>query len=101
MTGKPAHDPDRPQYPDYRDEFGLDPARFLYSDLDVRPLLRGVDDVELLRAFQAVEADRDNPDRELIGDIAARIQALQKVESPDVNATPSTGEVATDGGVER
>jgi hypothetical protein len=99
MTGKPAaSEADYPTYPEYREEFGLDPARFLYADMDVRPLLRGIDDIDLLRAFQTVEADRDEPDRELIGDIAQRIQSLQSL---DTNASASSGAVATDGGVDR
>jgi hypothetical protein len=96
MTGKPAaEDPDHPTYPAYRDEFGLDPARFLYADMDVRPLLRGIDDIELLRAFQRVEAERDEPDRELIADITSRIQEQSQASVDSQQA------VATDGGVEQ
>lgn len=100
MTGKPAHDPDRPQYPEHREAFGLDPARFLYAEMDVRPLLRGI----RRRPTPSVperRADRDEPDRELIGDIAERIEALKSVESPDATPSASSREVATDGGVER
>jgi hypothetical protein len=96
MTTKPAaSEADHPTYPEYREEFGLDPARFLYADMDVRPLLAGIDNPDLLRAFQAVEADREDPDRELIADINSRIQAGTQ---PDADGQAA---VATDGGVER
>ena len=87
---------DRAEYPQYRERFGEDPARFLYH-MDARPRIRAITDVDLLRAYQHVESERDDPDRELIGQISARIQQLTR-QRP-VSETPAA--VATDGGVEQ
>ena len=86
---------DRAEYPQYRERFGEDPARFLYH-MDARPRIRAIDDVDLLRAYQHVESERDEPDRELIGQISARIQRLSQTGDGNPQAA-----VATDGGVDR
>lgn len=92
--GKPAAlSCDHPQYPEYRKEFGEDPARFLYH-LDPRPRIRGIDDPDLLRAYLNVEAERDDPRQEIISACNAQLIDLDKHESDGQQQT-----VVADGGV--
>ena len=84
---------DRPTFPEFKTEFGEDPARFLYADLDPWPRLRAIDDPELLRAYARVEAQRETPRKPLLGRINQRIATL--ADGPDSTA------VAADGGIQR
>lgn len=90
---------DHPTYPEFKDEFGEDPARFLYHTDDPAPRLRGIKDVELLRAYQTVEAEKDESDKSLIAGINQRILSLQEMDASAEPADVSPEEVATDGGV--
>lgn len=72
---------DRPAYPEFEQEFGEDPARFLHADLNPWPRLRAITDIELLRAYAHVEAQRETSRKELLGQINERIEALRENES--------------------
>lgn len=90
---------DHQTYPGFKAEFGEDPARFLYHMDDPSPRLRGIRDVELLRAYQTVEAEKPEPDKGLIAGINARILELQGLDAESRDASEAA--VATDGGVEK
>lgn len=90
-------DCDHRTYPEFKAEFGEDPARFLYHIDDPSPRLRGIRDVELLRAYQTVEAEKQEPDKGLIAGINARILELQELDAEAAGEAA----VATDGGVEK
>lgn len=95
--GKSAAKPcDHPTYPEYKEEFGEDPARILYH-LDPRPRIRSIKDPDLLRAYLTVEAERDNPRRVVVAACNAQLE--------DVDAAAADGPlqatVATDGGEQR
>lgn len=78
MNKKPAaRDCSHPRYPEYREEFGEDPARFLYH-LPPRPRIRGIDDPGLLRAYLNVEAERASPRQEIISACNARLIDLEE-----------------------
>ncbi len=81
-----AHNCHHPTYPHYRDQFGEDPARFLYH-LDPRPRIRGITQPGLVRAYLDVETDRSEPRRSVIAACNQRVDQL-------------TQRVAADGGEE-
>jgi hypothetical protein len=91
MTGgKPAaRDCTHPVYPEYRDTFGEDPARFLHH-LDPTPRIQAIRDPGLVRAYLDVETDRDEPRRAVV---AACNQRLDTLTSDAGDAA-----VAADGG---
>jgi hypothetical protein len=93
MTGgKPAaRDCTHPDYPDYRNDFGEDPARFLHH-LDPTPRIQAIRDPGLVRAYLDVETDRDEPRREVIAACNQRLDTL----TGDAAAGAA---IATDGGV--
>ena len=94
MSGKPAASRcDHPVYPEYKDEFGEDPARILYH-LDPRPRIRAIKDPDLLRAYLNVEAERDNPRRVVIGFCNKRLDIIQQTAT-DASCDAA---VVTDGG---
>lgn len=94
MSGKPAASAcDHPIYPEYKEEFGEDPARILYH-LDPRPRIRGIKDPSLLRAYLNVEAERDNPRRAVIGFCNERLDIIQQTAAD----TGRDAAVVTDGG---
>lgn len=66
-----------PTYPEYRDEFGEDPARFLYHS-DPRPRIRGVQDRELVREYLDVETDRSEPRRSVVAVLNQRLDTLDE-----------------------
>jgi len=67
MTEKPAaSDCDHPQYPEYADRFGEDPARILYHIDDPQPRIRGLESVALVRAYLDVETAREGPRGEAV-----------------------------------
>jgi hypothetical protein len=81
MTGKPAaSNCGHPQYPAFREQFGEDPARFLYHDLSERPLIDGMTDPDRIRAWLAVEADRDDPRRPVVAALNERLTAVREGE---------------------
>jgi hypothetical protein len=93
MSGKPAaSDCDHPQYPEYAERFGEDPARILYH-LDPEPRIRGLESVALVRAYLDVETDREEPRGKVVAALNRRQRELEA-------AAPSAsgGAVATDGG---
>ena len=93
-----ATDCDHPTYPEFKEEFGEDPARFLYHMQRPESRIEGIEDVDLLRAYQTVEAEKPEPDKRLIAGINQRILELQGA-APDADAGQTA--VATDGGVEK
>lgn len=97
MTGKPAaRGCHHPTYPEYREKFGEDPARFLYH-LDPRPRIRGITDPDLLRAYMDVETDRHEPRRTVIAACNQRLEELQGLDVVDAQQAA----VAADGGERR
>lgn len=50
-------DQDRPRFPDFRDTVGEDPARFLATDVDPEPRIRGIADLGVANAW--VQAARE------------------------------------------
>jgi hypothetical protein len=82
-----------PVYPDYRDTFGEDPARFLHHHLDPTPRIQAIRDRGLVRAYLDVETDRDEPRREVV---AACNQRLDTLTTDSGGAAARA--VATDGG---
>lgn len=85
---RPAHRRDRPEYSEYRERFGEDPARLLFTDMDLKPRLTAITDPDLLRAYARVEGEKDESDSELIGWLNRRIAAL---EGADPVATTAEG----------
>jgi hypothetical protein len=85
MNRPAASEPDRPTYPQYREQFGEDPARFLCGDMDPMPRIRGLEDPELIQAYLDVETDRDDPRKHVIAALDKRRQSNRE-------------EVAADGG---
>lgn len=69
--------PDRPMYPEYEDRFGRDPARFLCSDMNPQPMIRGIESVEYARAWLDVETDRETPRKRVIAALNKRLSALE------------------------
>ncbi len=80
---RPANTRERPTFPQFRERFGEDPARILHSDLDPTPRLKAIEDPDLLRAYIHVEAERDTPDRTLIGWCNRRIETLEERSAVD------------------
>ena len=94
MTGKPAaSDCDHPQYPEYAERFGEDPARILYHIKRPQARIRCLESVALVRAYLDVETDRDEPR----GDVVAALNRRQR-ELEAATPSASSGKVATDGG---
>lgn len=89
---RPAADKrDRPRFPEYEEEFGEDPSRFLYCGVDPRPRIRGIQSVGLARAWLDVEVKRPGgPRQEVIAAINKRIAELaddeKQIASPDAGA---------------
>jgi hypothetical protein len=77
MDKPAAKDRDRPSYPELESKHGEDPARILYSDMDPRPRIRGIQSLALLRAYVEVEGDREEPRKHVIAAINQRLQAVQ------------------------
>lgn len=93
MTEKPAaSDCDHPQYPEYADQFGEDPARILYHIKRPEARIRGLESVDLVRAYLDVETDREEPRGEVVAALNRRQRELEAT-SADAGAA-----VATDGG---
>lgn len=72
---------DRPRYPEYEDQFGEDPARFLWSPSGDVPRLaiariRGIVDPDLLDAYQDVEVEI-GPRRSVIAALNEREDELE------------------------
>lgn len=84
MKRPAANTPDRPAYPNYRERFGEDPARFIYAN---EPLLRarinGLRDPALIRAYLDVETDRDQPREDVVAALNARLQAERQPVATD------------------
>jgi hypothetical protein len=79
MTGKPAaRDCWHPQYPAFREQFGEDPARFLYHDVSERPLIDGMTNPERIRAWLEVETDRADPRRPVVAALNERLTAVRE-----------------------
>lgn len=88
-----SHIPDRPEYPEYRERFGEDPARFLFSEFDdLGPRIHALETVELVRAWLDVETNRDEPRPEIVAALNKRQRELQ-----DGDADAGTGDVKTEG----
>jgi len=60
------------KYPEYRERFGENPARFLDVEMDARPRIRALESVELVRAWIDVETDRDEPRPEIVAELNKR-----------------------------
>jgi len=92
-SGKPAaRDCIHPVYPEYRNAFGEDPARFLHHHLDPTPRIQGIQAPGLGRAYLDVETDRDESRREVVAACNQRLDTLI--------GDAAAGAVATDGGDE-
>lgn len=50
---------DRPSFERYAERFGEDPARFLATDMDPTPRIRGIEDVGLANAYVDVARQLD------------------------------------------
>jgi len=80
MTRPAATNPDRPEYPEYRERFGEDPARFLYAnDLTREARLAGLRDPKLIWAYLDVETDRSEPRESVVATLNARQEATRGV----------------------
>ena len=109
MSGKPAaSDCDHPTYPQYRNEYGEDPARFVYH-VPVRPRIRGIENLGLLSAYLHVLDEYRQAHgatltagghAEDIGTLIEDIQDRMDALKADVSATADAA-VATDGGERR
>lgn len=53
MRGQ-RRDTDRPRFPRFKDRVGEDPARFLATDMDPTPRIRGIMDVGMANAYLEV-----------------------------------------------
>lgn len=85
------------RYPQFDDDTEQEAARFLACDLDARPVIRGIGDLDRLNAWTEVakELDITGPERRAL---RQRRQALNKTEA-DVEFTPATETAAVaDGG---
>ena len=81
MTGKPAaRECGHPQYSAFREQFGEDPARFLFHDVSERPLIDGMTDPDRIRAWLKVETDRDDPRRPVVAALNERLQVVREAE---------------------
>ena len=67
---------DRPTYPEYRERFGEDPARFLAFE-DPHPRIRGLDSPALVAAYLDVETDREQPRRAVVAHLNRRKADLE------------------------
>jgi hypothetical protein len=78
VTGKPAaRDCGHPQYPAFREQFGEDPARFIFHNLSERPLIDGMTDPDRIRAWLKVETDRADPRRPVVAALNERLKAVR------------------------
>lgn len=68
---------DRRRYPEYIDEFGEDPSRFLNSGLDPHARIRGLESVALVEAYLDVETDRSSPRKEVVAHLNQRKAELE------------------------
>lgn len=79
MNGRArAQENNWPEYPEYREKFGEDPARFLYAEMDARPRIRGLESLELCRAWLDVETDVTPPRRRVVKAINERMDELRE-----------------------
>lgn len=89
MRRPEARGTDRPRYPEYREQFGENPARFVYAnEQTLRARINGLRNEELVRAYLDVETDRDEPRRGVVAALNSQLAAIH-------------GEVGADGGEER
>jgi hypothetical protein len=96
VSGKPAATGcEHPQYSEYAEAFGEDPARVLYHIEDPTPRIRGLESVALVRAYLDVETDREEPRGKVVAALNRRQRELETT-SADAGAA-----VATDGGEQR
>ena len=89
----PASTEQRARYPDIKDEFGEDPARWLDHPLFDRPSLRemariraySIDDIDLARKWIEVECELDRgPRKKVVSWLNERIEALKIIgDRPD------------------
>lgn len=79
-TNQQATDTDRRRYPEYIDEFGEDPARFLCSGLDPHARIRGLESVALCDAYLNVETDRSSPRKAVVAHLNQRKADLEGSE---------------------
>lgn len=91
-TGR-GQDCDHTSYPEYKERFGEDPARFLYH-MNPQPRIRGIVDRDLLEAYLDVEVQGQRR-KAVVGAINRRILELEAQTEADAD-TPAA--VATDGG---
>jgi hypothetical protein len=68
--------PDRRRYPEYIDEFGEDPARFLAWE-NPHPRIRALESVALCDAYLDVETDRSSPRKEVVAHLNQRKAELE------------------------
>lgn len=82
---------DRPRFPEYEDEFGEDPSRFLYSGVDPQPRIRGIESIDLARAWMTVEIERPGgPRQQVVGWINQRITELEDEQPANASSEQNT-----------
>lgn len=90
MLGGPTRD--RAEFPAIVEQIGEDPARFLDRDVsadDLAPLIRGIDSVERVRAWAAVERAIDRgPRREILEALDRRGDVLDEIGERADRAIP-------------
>lgn len=86
---RPAASRSRRRYPEYREEYGEDPARFLCVDVNPVPRIEGLESVGLCKAYLDVETDGGEPRRHVI---AALNQRLADLDDSSIAAKASGGE---------
>jgi len=67
--------------PQYDEDLKATAARFLYADLDPTPRIQGLETVAQVRAWQQVEADRDDPRTRVMAALNQRLRALRDGEA--------------------
>jgi len=68
---------ERQDRPTYGDDPKAAAARFLYADLDPTPRIQGLETVAQVRAWQQVEADRDDARQRVMAALNQRLRALR------------------------
>ena len=71
-THQQASTTERRRYPEYLDELGEDPSRFLNSGLDPHARIRGLESVALVNAYLDVETDRETPRKAVVAHLNQR-----------------------------
>lgn len=69
-----TEDHDRPQYDE---DLKATAARFLYADLDPTPRIQGLETTAQVRAWQQVEADREESRERVMAALNQRLRALR------------------------